>query len=353
LPGYRLIEDPEHRAAIAKVWGVAPESLPGKGKSAYELLDSMGPRGGVRALLVFGSNVVVASPNSSNIENKLKQLDLLVVCDAFENETAQDAHVILPITQFGEEEGTLTNLEGRVILREKVRPAPEGVKTDLEIMAELAARLGYGEGFRFASSEAVFDELRRATAGGKADYSGISYARIREEQGVVWPCPGPQHPGTPRLFDDRFAHPDGRARFFVVPHRPAAELPDSGYPLFFTTGRYKEHYNSGAQTRRVDQLHDAKPEPRVQIHPRLAQELDVLEGQSLLIESRRGSISMIAVINRDIRPDTLFAPFHWGGKHAANLLTVPALDPTSRMPEFKICAVRARSARSDGVQRQK
>jgi assimilatory nitrate reductase catalytic subunit len=353
LPGYRLIEDPEHRAAIAKVWGVAPESLPGKGKSAYELLDSMGPRGGVRALLVFGSNVVVASPNSSNIENKLKQLDLLVVCDAFENETAQDAHVILPIAQFGEEEGTLTNLEGRVILREKVRPAPEGVKTDLEIVAELAARLGYREGFRFASSEAVFDELRRATAGGKADYSGISYARIREEQGVFWPCPGPQHPGTPRLFDARFAHPDGRARFFVVPHRPAAELPDSGYPLFFTTGRYKEHYNTGAQTRRVDQLHDAKPAPRVQIHPRLAQELDVLEGQSLLIESRRGSISMIAVINRDIRPDTLFAPFHWGGKQAANLLTVPALDPTSRMPEFKICAVRARSARSDGVQRQK
>lgn len=353
LPGYRLIEDPEHRAAIAKVWGVAPESLPRKGKSAYELLDSMGPQGGVRALLVFGSNVVVASPNSSNIENKLKQLDLLVVCDAFENETAQNAHVILPIAQFGEEEGTLTNLEGRVILREKVRPAPDGVKTDLEIMAELAERLGYRDGFRFPSSEAVFDELRRATAGGKADYSGISYARIREEQGVFWPCPGPQHPGTPRLFDERFAHPDGRARFFVVPHRPAAELPDSGYPLFFTTGRYKEHYNSGAQTRRVDQLQEAKPEPRVQLHPRLAQELGVLEGQTLLIESRRGSVSMTAVINRDIRPDTLFAPFHWGGKQAANILTVPALDPTSRMPEFKICAVRARSAREGGVQRQK
>lgn len=353
LPGYRLIEDPEHRAAIAKVWGVAPESLPRKGKSAYELLDSMGPQGGVRALLVFGSNVVVASPNSSNIENKLKQLDLLVVCDAFENETAQNAHVILPIAQFGEEEGTLTNLEGRVILREKVRPAPDGVKTDLEIMAELAERLGYRDGFRFPSSEAVFDELRRATAGGKADYSGISYARIREEQGVFWPCPGPQHPGTPRLFDERFAHPDGRARFFVVPHRPAAELPDSGYPLFFTTGRYKEHYNSGAQTRRVDQLQEAKPEPRVQLHPRLAQELGVLDGQTLLIESRRGSVSMTAVINRDIRPDTLFAPFHWGGKQAANILTVPALDPTSRMPEFKICAVRARSAREGGVQRQK
>jgi assimilatory nitrate reductase catalytic subunit len=344
LPGYRLIEDPEHRAAIARVWGVPPESLPGKGKSAYELLDSMGPRGGVRAMLVFGSNVVVASPNASNIEAKLKQLDLLVVCDAFENETAQEAHVILPIAQFGEEEGTLTNLEGRVILREQVRKAPDGVRTDLQILAELAERLGYPEGFRFDGAEAVFEELRRATAGGKADYSGISYARIRQEQGVFWPCPAPGHPGTPRLFSERFAFPNGRARFHVVPHQPAAELPDADYPLFFTTGRYKEHYNSGAQTRRVQKLEDAKPEPRVQLHPRLAQELDILEGQPVLLESRRGRVTMSASISRDIRPDTLFAPFHWGGKQAANILTVPALDPYSRMPEFKICAVRACAA---------
>jgi len=345
LPGYRLIEDPEHRAAVARVWGVSPDSLPGKGKSAYELLDAMGPAGGVRAMLVFGSNVVVASPNAGHIEAKLKQLDLLVVCDAFENETAQDAHVILPIAQFAEEEGTLTNLEGRVILREQVREPPEGVKTDLEILAELAQRLGYAEGFRFDSAEAVFEELRRATAGAKADYSGISYARIREENGVFWPCPAPSHPGTPRLFEERFAFPDGRARFHVVPHRPAAELPDADYPWFFTTGRYKEHYNSGAQTRRVRQLEDARPEPRVQIHPRLAQELGVLEGQQLLLESRRGRVVMAAVISSDIRPDTLFAPFHWGGKLAANILTLPALDPHSRMPEFKICAVRACSAR--------
>lgn len=355
LPGYRLIEDPEHRAAIAKVWGVDPASLPGKGKSAYELLDAMGPAGGIRGMLVFGSNVVVASPNASNIEAKLKQLELLVVADAFENETAQAAHVILPIAQFGEEQGTLTNLEGRVILREQVRKAPDGVKTDLEILTELAARLGATSGFDFPSSEAVFDELRRATAGGKADYSGISYARIRQEKGVFWPCPAPEHPGTPRLFAERFAFPNGRARFYAVPHRPAAELPDADYPLFFTTGRYKEHYNSGAQTRRVAQLQDARPEPRVQIHPRLAKELGVLEGQSLVLESRRGSVSMSAVISRDIRPDTLFAPFHWGGKQAANILTMPALDPTSRMPEFKICAVRARAPGSaaPALKRQK
>jgi assimilatory nitrate reductase catalytic subunit len=353
LPGYRLIEDPEHRAAIARVWGVPPESLPGKGKSAYELLDSMGPKGGVRAMLIFGSNVVVASPHASNIQNKLDQLELLVVCDAFENETAQSAHVVLPIAQFGEEVGTLTNLEGRVILREQVRPAPTGVKTDLEILYELARRLGHEEGFHFDSSEAVFDELRRATAGGKADYSGISYEKIRAEQGIFWPCPGEGHPGTPRLFQERFAFPSGRARLHVVPHRPAAELPDADYPLFFTTGRYKEHYNSGAQTRRVPQLEDAKPEPRVQVHPRLAQELGVVEGQGLLVESRRGSVTFAVTVSRDIRPDTLFAPFHWGGKQAANLLTVPALDPYSRMPEFKVCAVRARLVGADGPKRQR
>jgi assimilatory nitrate reductase catalytic subunit len=343
LPGYRLIEDPEHRAAIAKVWGVPAESLPGKGKSAYELLDALGPSGGIRALLVFGSNVVVASPHANNVAAKLKQLELLVVCDAFENETAEAAHVLLPIAQFGEEEGTLTNLEGRVILRERVCKAPEGVKSDLEIIGELASRLGVTSGFRFDSAEAVFEELRRATAGAKADYSGISYARIRREKGVFWPCPAPEHPGTPRLFGERFAHPSGRAQCFVVPYRPAAEVPDAEYPLFFTTGRYKEHYNSGAQTRRVEQLLDAKPEPRLQIHPRLAQELGLLEGQSLTLESRRGSVSMSVSISRDIRPDTVFAPFHWGGKQAANILTMPALDPLSRMPEFKICAVRARA----------
>jgi assimilatory nitrate reductase catalytic subunit len=344
LPGYRLIEDPEHREAIARVWGVSAASLPGKGKSAYELLDALGPKGGVRGLLVFGSNVAVASPHANNIVSKLQQLDLLVVCDAFENETSQSAHVVLPIAQFGEEVGTLTNLEGRVILREQVRPAPEGVRTDLEIMAELAERLGHDRGFRFSTSEAVFDELRRATAGGKADYSGITYDKIRAEQGVFWPCPGDGHSGTPRLFGERFAFADGRARFHVVPHRPSAELPDADYPLFFTTGRYKEHYNSGAQTRRVPELQDAKPEPRVQVHPRLAQELGITEGMPLLLESRRGSVTFVATLSRDIRPDTLFAPFHWGGKQAANVLTIPALDPYSRMPEFKVCAVRARAA---------
>ncbi len=342
LPGYRLIEDPEHRQAIAKIWGVEPSELPKKGKSAYELLDALGPQGGIRGLLVFGSNVAVASPNASNIKQKLAQLELLVVCDAFLNDTTENAHVVLPIAQWAEEEGTLTNLEGRVILRQRVREPLPNVRTDIQILCELAARLGAKKGFSFGSPEEVFAELRLATRGGKADYSGISYQKIRDNQGVFWPCPSEEHPGTPRLFAERFMHPSGRARFHPVLYRPAAEVPCAEYPLYFTTGRYKEHYNSGAQTRRVDQLVDAKPEPMLQIHPRLAARLGAADGESLLVESRRGSVSFRVRISAEIRPDTLFAPFHWGGKQAANLLTMPALDPLSRMPEFKVCAVRAR-----------
>ncbi|HEY2513769.1 MAG TPA: molybdopterin oxidoreductase family protein [Polyangiaceae bacterium] len=343
LPGYRLIEDEADREAIARVWGVAPESLPKKGKSAYELLDALGPKGGIRGLLVFGSNVAVASPHASNIEAKLRALDLLVVCDAFENETARAAHVLLPVTQWAEEEGTMTNLEGRVIRRRRVQAPPPGVKSDLDVICGLARRLGVTQGFTFDSAESVFDELCAATAGAKADYSGLSYARLDREQGVFWPCPSREHPGTPRLFAESFPRPGGRARFHPVAYRAAAEVPDAEYPLYFTTGRYKEHYNSGAQTRRVSALVDVKPEPRVEIHPRLAERLRVADGEPLLVESRRGAVRFAVRVSVDIRADTLFAPFHWGGKQAANILTIPALDPISRMPEFKVCAVRARA----------
>jgi assimilatory nitrate reductase catalytic subunit len=164
LPGYRLITDPDHREAIARVWGVDPASLPGKGKSAFELLDSCGPEGGIRALLVFGSNVLVGSPQVKRIEAKVKALDLLVVCDSFLNETARLAHVVLPILQWAEEEGTMTNLEGRVILRRKAVDPPPGVRTDLDVLRELAERLGVGSSFAFRSASEVFDELRVATA---------------------------------------------------------------------------------------------------------------------------------------------------------------------------------------------
>jgi assimilatory nitrate reductase catalytic subunit len=345
LPGYRLIENDAHRAAIAKVWNVTPESLPRKGKSAYELLDSLGPDGGIRGLLVMGSNVAVASPHAGRIVERLKRLELLAVCDAFQNETSEHANVVLPVLQWAEEEGTMTNLEGRVIRRRTIARPPAGVRGDIDVLRELAERLGVGEKFDFHSPREVFDEFRRATAGGIADYAGITYERIDREDGVFWPCPDEDHPGTPRLFEERFAHPDGKAKFHPVAHRPAGEEPDTDYPYFFVSGRYKEHYNSGAQTRLVSALTNAQPKACLQVHPRLAARVGAENGSVMIVESRRGRAEFVADLTTAIRPDTLFAPFHWGGVGCANLLTNPALDPVSRMPEFKLAAVRVVAVR--------
>ena len=344
LPGYRLIENPAHRAALAKVWGVDPDCLPRKGKSAFELLDALGPQGGVRSLLVVGSNVAVASPDMNRVLGRLRSLDFLAVCDAFLNETSALADVVLPVYQWAEEDGTLTNFEGRVIRRRQVARAPRGVRGDLDVLRELADRLGHGGKFDFHTPREVYDEFRAATAGGAADYSGITYEKIEAADGVFWPCPSGDHPGTPRLFADRFHHPDGKATFFAVEHRPGGEEPDAAYPYLFTTGRYKEHYNSGAQTRLVDKLAAAKPAPMLQLHPTVARRHGIAAGQVVTLESRRGRAEFRAEPTPDIRPDTLFAPFHWGGRESANALTNAALDPTSRMPEFKLAAVRIVSA---------
>ncbi|MBV9864119.1 MAG: molybdopterin oxidoreductase family protein [Abitibacteriaceae bacterium] len=339
LPGYRKIDNPEHRAHIAAVWGIDAADLPGSGRSAYELLDTMGEAGGVRALLVMASNIVVSAPRASHVQERLDALDFLVVSDLFLSETAQRADVVLPSTQWAEEEGTMTNLEGRVLLRQRATTPAPGVWSDAQILTALAARLGYGKFFT-AEPVAIFEELRRASAGGLADYSGITYERIKEKDGVFWPCPSPEHPGTPRLFLDRFATEDGRARFHPVRHQAAGEEPDDEYPLYLTTGRVMSHYQSGAQTRRVKALREAVREPFVEIHPTLASHFEINEGDSVQLTTRRGTAEVKARLTAAIRQDTLFVPFHWGGRGRANLLTNPALDPTSKMPEFKVCAVR-------------
>jgi assimilatory nitrate reductase catalytic subunit len=332
LPGYRMIDDPVAREHVARVWGVPVETLPGKGRSAYELLDALGTGGGPKALLVFGSNIVVSAPNASHVASRLADLDLLVVADIVLSETAALADVVLPVTQWAEESGTMTNLEGRVILRQQAVSPPEGVRSDLEVIAGLAARVGSPVEFS-TDPEEVFAELGRASSGGRADYAGISYARIREEHGVFWPCPTPGHPGTPRLFGSSFAHDDGLARFVAVEHRGPAEPVDAAYPLHLTTGRVLSQYQSGAQTRRVRELPDDGP--FVELHPMLAQRIGAYDGEPVVITTRRGELKAPARIVDTIRPDTVFVPFHWVG---ANRLTNDALDPASRMPEFKVCA---------------
>ncbi|MQY26780.1 molybdopterin oxidoreductase family protein [Nocardia aurantia] len=337
LPGYRRLDDPAAREHIAAVWGVPAASLPQPGRSAYEMLDALGTPGGVRALWVLASNVAVSAPHAGRIRERLGQLDFLVVSDIFRSETAEFADVVLPSAQWAEESGTLTNLEGRVILRNRAVPPPPEVRTDLEALSALADRLGHS-GFHDDPAE-VFAELCRASSGGKADYTGISHARIAAEQGVFWPCPSPRHPGTPRLFTVDFPTPDRRARFHAVEHRGPAETPDADYPYYLTTGRLAGHYQSGTQTRRVGRLRDAEPVATVQLHDSLALRLGVREGDPVRLRTRRGTAVLTARISADVRADTVFAPFHWGGPASANLLTNPVLDPHSRMPEFKVCAV--------------
>ncbi|OXY86311.1 molybdopterin oxidoreductase family protein [Streptomyces sp. 2R] len=337
LPGYRKLTDPAARRHVAGVWGVDPDSLPGPGRSAYELLDALGQD--VRALLVMGSNPVVSAPHASHVEQRLASLDFLVVADVVLSETAALADVVLPVTQWAEESGTTTSLEGRVLLRRRALDPPEGVRSDLEVLHALAGLLGHGKGFPADPAE-VFEELRRASAGGAADYAGITYERIAAEDGVFWPCPDEDHPGTPRLFLDRFATEDGRASFVPVVHRAAAEETDREYPVVLTTGRVVAQYQSGAQTRRVAELNAAAPGPFVELHPRLAERIGVAEGELVAVTSRRGRAVAPARITGAIRADTVFMPFHWPGEGRANTLTNPALDPVSRMPEFKVCAVR-------------
>ncbi|MFI1940727.1 molybdopterin oxidoreductase family protein [Streptomyces purpureus] len=345
LPGYRSITDRRARAEVAAVWGVPARSLPGPGPSAYELLDSLGTADGPRALLVFGSNPVVSAPRAGHVAERLAALDLLVVADFVPSETARMADVVLPVAQWAEEEGTLTNLEGRVLRRRPLMDPPAGVRTDLEVLRGLAVRLGQPADRFPDRPREVFEELRRATRGSRADYSGISYARLDGGEALHWPCPdrggiGTPHPGTPRLFLDRFAHPDGRARFLAVDHRDAAELPCAEYPLTATTGRVLAHYQSGAQTRRVSSLTKAEPEAYVEIHPDTARRAGLADGALAEVTSRRGSVVARVRLVKGLRADTVFLPFHFAGRGRANLLTGGALDPRSGMPEFKVSAVR-------------
>jgi assimilatory nitrate reductase catalytic subunit len=338
LPGYRRLADPAHRAHVAAVWGIEPAELPQPGLSAFEMLDRLGTPGGVRALIVLASNIAVSAPDANRVASRLKSLDMLVVSDIFLGETAELADVVLPTAQWAEEDGTMTNLEGRVIRRRRALPPPAGVRTDLELMVDIAERLGRGHYFSSDPRE-VFEELRKASAGGIADYAGITYERIEAEKGVFWPCPSEDHPGTPRLFADSFPTPDGRASFIRVEHRDPGESPDMHFPYVLTTGRLMAQYQSGAQTRRHQSPAQSQAQPEAQIHPDLARKLSITSADIVQLRTRRGAANFRAKVNEDIRADTIFVPFHWGGASNANLLTNPALDRHSKMPAFKTCAV--------------
>ncbi len=343
LPGYTMISDPARRAHVAAVWGVEPDSLPGPGIPAMELLHRLGTEGGPRALFVHASNVVVSAPNADVVCAALGRLDFLVVSDIVPSETAAYADVVLPVTQWAEEEGTMTNLEGRVIRRRKAVEAPGAAMSELWVLRELAARLGCDALFSDDAS-VMFDEMARASAGGPADYSGINYARLDAGEQLHWPCPAlPEgtHPGTPRVFTERFGTPDGKAHMVAVTYKGPRDDVRADAPVYLVTGRVLGHYQSGAQTRRVAELAALEPAPYVELHSNFAEDLGVAEGDLVEVTSLRGSVVVAARISDAVRRDTVFMPFHWLG--SANVLTNDATDPVSGMPEFKVCAVSVRA----------
>ncbi|MFB7250738.1 molybdopterin oxidoreductase family protein [Microbacterium sp. NPDC056234] len=343
LPGYRKITDPDARAHVAAVWGVDPATIPGPGLPAVQLLESIGEDHGIRALLVHGSNPVISAPDAGAVRDRLGELDLLVVCDFFLSETAAMADVVLPVTQWAEEEGTMTNLEGRVIRRRQALPAPEGVRSELWILSELARRLDAPGRFDLDPA-LVFDELALASAGGIADYSGLSHAMLDADIDAFWPYPVGSS-GTPRPLLAGYQHPDGRARIVPVAVRPLPEGPAAGDELTLITGRLLEHYQSGAQTRRVAELVAARPALEATLHPATAADRGMYDGDTIVLTNARGAVTAQVVTDSGIRPDTVFLPFHYPGEHSANLLTVAATDPISAMPEFKRSVVRVRPAR--------
>jgi len=339
LPGYRKLTDPEAVKYISKVWGIEPKDMPKPGVSAYEMFDEI-QKGSIRAMHVICSNPAVSAPNTEHIWAGFKKLDFLVVSDFFLSETAEFADVVLPTTTWAEDEGTTTNLEGRVIrIRKVCEPLGES-KTDWEIMRDIAIRMGKGKHFPYQNAREIFEEFRVATKGGKADYYGITWERIDKEDGVFWPCPSEDHPGTPTMFKEKFGTPDGKANLAVVDWKEPGEYPTLEYPHILTTGRVVFHYLSGNQTRRVDFLMEQCPLPYAEMHPELASHYNLQNGDKVKLSTRRSHMTVDVKLTKAIRNDTVFVPYHWGKELAVNQLTNPCLDPTSRMPEFKVCAVK-------------
>lgn len=339
LPGQRSMLNPEHRRHICELWGLPEEEMPQAGVSVVEMFGKM-REGEIRSLISLCNNVMVSLPDINSVRKSLEGLDFYVHIDFFMSEAARYADVVLPCSAWCEDEGVTTNGEGRVVKINKAVEPPGDAKPDWWIVREIAHRIGREKYFRFEGPRDLFEEIRVMSKGGTADYSGITWEKIEEENGVFWPCPEPGHPGTPRLFEERFNHPDGRAKFHGFEWEPAAETPDEDYPLIFTSGRIVHQYLSGNQTRRIGFLVKQCPEPFVEIHPETARKYGIDDGERVRVVSRRGFGEFPALVVKTIRPDTIFIPYHWPETDAANQITNAVLDPVSKIPEYKACAAR-------------
>jgi len=297
--------------------------------------------GATRAMYVVGENPLLSEPDLHHAEKAIDQLDFLVVQDLFMHETAERAHVFLPAAAFAEKDGTYTNSERRVQRVRQALPAPGEARPDWWITCELAKRvartltLDVGGQFDYAGPGEIFDEMARLTP----FLAGLSHARLDREGGIQWPCPTPDHPGTRYLYAESF--PTGRARFIpALQTAEAAELPDRDFPFVLNTGRLLYHWHGGTLTRRVQGLLELAPRLEVAIHPSDARRLGVDTGARIRVASRRGELTGHACVTEAVRPGAVFVPFVKLEESAANFLTNSAFDPSSKIPEYKVCAVR-------------
>lgn len=354
LPGARDITNPQHREYISRVWDIDEAELPNAGVDCYEMMRKI-HSGEIRLLLTLCFNPKVSLPDSEYVGAALDKLEFMASIDFFMSETARHANIVLPGSLQEEDEGVVTQIEGRVIKINKAVDPPGDARQDWKIIQDLAKALDRSHGFEFGSPVEIFNELRTASRGGTADYSGITYEKIDAQDGVFWPCPSEDHPGTRRMFESDswnpvadgagpFYFPDGRARFCISEYRPPAEVTDDEFPVILTTGRVVSQFLSGTQTRRIGPLVDQYPEPKIEIHPLLAEKLGVKDSGWTTVETRRSSVTLQAQIVRTIRPDTVFVPYHWPGKRSVNRCTISAQDPVSKIPEFKVCACRVMPA---------
>jgi formate dehydrogenase major subunit len=329
--GYQPVANDEARAKFEKAWGV---SLPPKpGITIVETLNAA-HEGKIKALYVMGENPMLSDPDLTHAKEALNHLDLLIVQDIFLTETAQLAHVVLPAACFAEKEGTFSNTERRVQRVRKAVEAPGQSKADWVIVAELSTKMGYP--MNYASSEEIMKEINQLTP----SYAGITYARL-EKEGLQWPCPNTDHPGTRYLHKDRFSR--GLGLFHAIDYIPPAEVPDAQFPFVMTTGRVLYQYHTGTMSRLSKGITERCPESLVEINPADAKKLKIKDGQMVKVTSRRGSVQAKSKITERSAKGIIFMNFHFR-EVAVNLLTNPALDPICKIPEYKVCAVKVEAA---------
>jgi ferredoxin-nitrate reductase len=301
-------------------------------------------KGNLKAIWIAATNPMVSLPDLHQTRRALERAQLVIVSDVYHpTETTQFAHVLLPAAQWGEKEWTSTSSERLVSHSPKLFDAPGEAKPDWEIIAGFARALNL-PGFDYREAGEVWDEFRGLTAGRPCDMAGITARRLRRERHVYWPCPSADHPGSMRRYLDRiFPTPDGKARFLPRPHLPPREVTDHEFPFVLTTGRLYGHWHTLTRTAKCVKLVRRDPAPFVELHPEVARQLQVREGELVQLSSRRGTIRLPAKIRANVLPGLVFLPFHWGDlfapDNAANYLTIAATDATSKQPELKFCAV--------------